>query len=120
MGLGFDLMTSLFPILFLLIFGVVIFTIIRNISTWNKNNHSPRLTVAATIVAKRGQTYHHNNANGTAAASTSYYVTFEVESGDRMELSVPASEYGYLVEGDRGKLTFQGTRFLSFERGLPC
>ena len=27
-----------------------------------------------------------------------------------------AHEYGYIVEGDRGRLTFQGTRFLSFER----
>ena len=25
-------------------------------------------------------------------------------------------EFGMLVEGDRGKLTFQGTRYLGFER----
>ena len=47
---------------------------------------------------------------------TSYYVTFQVESGDRMELSVTGSEYGMLVEGDEGKLSFQGTRYLGFER----
>ena len=41
---------------------------------------------------------------------------FQVESGDRMELTVSGSDYGYLVEGDHGKLTFQGTRFLGFER----
>ena len=33
-----------------------------------------------------------------------------------MELSVSGSEYGMLVEGDRGGLSFQGTRYLSFER----
>ena len=44
-------------------------------------------------------------------------MTFEVESGDRFELKVPRSEYGLIVEGDQGKLTFQGTRFLNFERG---
>ena len=43
-------------------------------------------------------------------------MTFQVDSGDRMELSVSGSEYGMLVEGDRGKLSFQGTRYLSFER----
>jgi hypothetical protein len=43
-------------------------------------------------------------------------VTFQVDSGDRMELSVSGSEYGMLVDGDRGKLSFQGTRYLSFER----
>ena len=26
------------------------------------------------------------------------------------------TEYGLLAEGDRGKLTFQGTRYLGFER----
>ena len=31
---------------------------------------------------------------------TSYYVTFQVESGDRMELSVSGREYGMLAEGD--------------------
>ena len=45
-----------------------------------------------------------------------FYVTFEVESGDRMELSVVGSEFGLLVEGDKGRLTFQGTRYLGFER----
>lgn len=34
-----------------------------------------------------------------------------------MELGVSGSEYGMLAEGDSGKLTFQGTRYLSFERG---
>ena len=30
--------------------------------------------------------------------------------------SRPDRDYGYLVEGDRGSLAFQGTRFLSFSR----
>lgn len=33
-----------------------------------------------------------------------------------MEFSVSGSEYGMLVEGDQGKLSFQGTRYLSFQR----
>lgn len=49
-------------------------------------------------------------------SSTSYYATFQVESGDRMELPVSGEQYGMLAEGDMGKLTFQGTHFLSFER----
>jgi hypothetical protein len=35
-----------------------------------------------------------------------------------MELQVDGSEYGMLVEGDQGRLTFQGTRYLGFERRL--
>ena len=58
---------------------------------------------------------------GTSASSsgthhTSYYATFEAESGDRLELQVSDYEYGQLAEGDRGKLTFQRKRFLKFER----
>jgi hypothetical protein len=33
-----------------------------------------------------------------------------------MELLVPGNQFGLLIEGDHGKLSFQGTRFLSFER----
>ena len=51
---GFDMLFSiLFPILFLVVLGMILYTIIGNISTWNNNNHSPRLTVPATVVAKR-------------------------------------------------------------------
>ena len=114
---GFEIM---FFLMFSLVIGMFILTVIRGISQWNKNNHSPRLTVEATVVAKREEVTHHqhNTGNHTMHLSTStwYYVTFQVESGDRMELSLPGREYGLLVEGDRGNLSFQGTRFLGFER----
>ncbi|MCD8022626.1 MAG: DUF2500 domain-containing protein [Lachnospiraceae bacterium] len=123
-GLGFNfysLFDILFPIVFILVIGVFVVTAVRGLRTWNRNNHSPRLTVVATIVSKR-MNVHHYHHGGTAdgvhhsSTSTSYYVTFQVESGDRMELSVEGREYGLLAEGDSGKLTFQGTRYLSFDR----
>lgn len=52
----------------------------------------------------------------STSSSTWYYVTFQVESGDRREFSVTGSEYGMLAEGDTGKRSFQGTRYLAFER----
>ena len=123
---GFDMLFSiLFPILFLVVLGMILCAIIGNISTWNKNNHSPRLTVPATVVAKRTDVSHSSSANAgdvsgahgyDTSTFTSYYVTFQVESGDRMELEVDGSDYGMLVEGDIGKLSFQGTRYLGFER----
>ena len=45
-----------------------------------------------------------------------YYVTFQTERGDRMEFQVSGTEYGMFAEGDTGRLTFQGTRYLAFER----
>ena len=41
---------------------------------------------------------------------------FQIDSGDRMELTVRGSEYGILAEVDVGMLSFQGTRYLGCER----
>ena len=111
---GFDALFSiLFPLVFLVVLGMILFTIVGNLRTWGKNNASPRLTVPATVVAKRMNVSRHHTM---AHTFTTYYVTFQVESGDRMELEVGGSDYGMLVEGDTGKLSFQGTRYLEFER----
>lgn len=117
MGFGFGLFEASFFIIFTLVLGMFIVTAVKGIRQWNKNNHSPRLTVPATVVAKRTNVTHHNNGDvHHHHTSTSYYVTFQVESGDRMELHMDGTEYGLLVEGDQGSLTFQGTRYLSFDR----
>ena len=115
---GFGLMGIVSSLIFLVVIGMFIFIAAKGISQWNKNNHSPRLTVPATVVAKRtnvSHDHHHNNMHHTTH-STTYYVTFQVQSGDRMELHVTGQEYGLLVEGDQGSLSFQGTRYLGFER----
>lgn len=107
----------LFAIIFFCALGTMVYIFVKNISTWNKNNNSPRLTVTAKIVAKRTKVFHNQQSDGfSTTTSTSYYVTFEVKSGDRMELSVAGKEYGQMAEGDVGELSFQGTRFLGFER----
>jgi hypothetical protein len=114
----FDVFPIIFSIVFLLIASVIVIAIIKGITQWNKNNHSPRLTVQATIVSKRHHTSHHHHGTGMHMhhGSTTYYATFQVESGDRMELLIPSTQFGYLIEGDTGRLSFQGTRFLGFER----
>jgi len=81
--------------------------------------------VDAKVVTKRSDvSYRHNmntnnntnNMMNMGYSSTTYYITFEVQSGDRMEFNVQDSEYGMLTEGDKGNLTFQGTRYLSYVR----
>ena len=119
------LFSLMFTLIFLLAAGIIVAAFVQGIHQWNKNNHSPRLTVDALVVTKRMDVSHrrHVNAGDHTGAhryhtttSTSYYVTFQVDSGDRMELTVGGADYGQLVEGDRGKLTFQGTRYLGFQR----
>ena len=125
-GTGFTIFQIMFTLVFVIVIGMFIVIAVKGISQWNKNNHSPRLTVPATIVAKRTNVshHHHHNHAGTgmhhSSTSTTYYVTFQVESGDRMELHVAGHEFGMLIEGDRGLLTFQGTRYLGFERKLDA
>ncbi|WP_203246507.1 DUF2500 domain-containing protein [Sporosarcina beigongshangi] len=112
-----DFMFSAVPIfigiVFIIVFGFILVAIIGSISKWSKNNNSPKLTVPAEVVTKRTNT---SGGSGDSSASTWYYVTFQVESGDRMELGMKGSEYGMLAEGDVGMLTFQGTRYLEFKR----
>ena len=117
-GFGFSMFQVLFSLVFVTFFVMFIVGVVKGLSQWNKNNHSPRLTVPVTVVSKRTNVSHHHHAgeHHHSSTSTTYYVTFQVESGDRMELHLSGSQYGLIVEGDRGFLTFQGTRFLNFER----
>ena len=127
MNMAFGAFGVMFTVMFVAVAFIIIATIVRGIGTWNKNNQSPRLTVHAVIVSKRMNVSHHTHANAGdvsgahgyhSTSSTSYYVTFQVASGDRMELSVSGPEYGMLAEGDEGELSFQGTRYLGFERRI--
>lgn len=122
---GFSIMFSIIPVLvilgFVFVFGTIIMRSIQGAQQWKRNNASPVLTVEATVVTKRADVHHYHHNAGTndmhhSSSSTTYYVTFEVSSGDRMEFQTKDTEYGLLVEHDTGKLTFQGTRYLGFER----
>lgn len=118
-GSGFDffnLIALLFPIIFILVFSVFFIAIIKGLKQWNYNNKQPQLTVQVKVVSKRTDYHNHTQANQIRHSSTSYFVTFEVESGDRMEFQVNGLDFGQIVENDTGKLTFQGTRFKSFTR----
>lgn len=109
----FSLVPLLGILIFLIVIGIFVGFAVRGISQWGRNNASPVLTVDAAVVAKRMRVSH---GTGERMGHTSYYATFEVESGDRMELRVDGPEYGMLAEGDRGRLTFQGTRYQGFQR----
>ena len=99
---------------------VVIIIVVSKINSQRKfNNRSPRLTVNAVVLSKRTHMDMHSYPRDTVAyhsASTNYFATFQFDSGDRMEFMLSGQDFGYLIEGDRGLLTFQGTRYLSFER----
>ena len=124
--MGFALMDRLFPLMFLVVFIFIISTIVGSLVSGakrkHKNDQSPRVTADAKVVSKRMQVGQNRQSSGDndmmrSYTYSKYFVTFEFESGDRLELPVDGSEYGLLVEGDAGKLSFQGTRYLGFQRG---
>lgn len=88
--------------MFLGIIGIALFYIIRN-------RRKPKLKVSATVVAKRTSSHRK-------ATDRHYFVTFQVESGDRIEFWVDSFQYSELIQDDCGVLTFQGTRFIGFEK----
>lgn len=104
---------GLFFIFFLFIFGTVIYAIFKRRKVVA---NSPRLTVYGTVVAKRTMVSGHRHRSSHAYSSTFYYVTFEVESGDRMELSVSPDQSGQIVEGDKGRVTFKANILIDFVR----
>ena len=53
-----ELINVMFPIMFIIVVGIIIFSLVRGIITWNKNNQSPRLTVSVVVAAKRENITH--------------------------------------------------------------
>ncbi len=119
-GFGFHAFEGMFTLVFVLVIGLFIYAVVQAIARKQKNDASPRLTVLARVVSRRQEVTHHarnmNDGVYHTSSTTRYFVTFQVESGDRMELQLDGSDFGMLAEGDEGRLSFQGTRFLDFQR----
>ena len=73
----------------------------------------PLQTVEATVIAKR--TGVAGGYDGAAVYST-YFVTFRLPDGQRLEFQVEGETYGRVVEEDRGKLSYKDKFFVKFER----
>lgn len=106
---------------FVFVFGTLIFRGVQGAAQWKENNDSPVLTTQAKVVTKRAEMhryhhYHQETNSSFHSTATTYYATFEFPGGDRLELKIQDKEYGLLVEQDAGMLTYQGTRYLGFER----
>jgi hypothetical protein len=124
MGMGpdlswmFDFAGTVMPIFIVVMIGILAISAGRGLLQWGRNNGSPILTIPAHIVSKRTEVRQQQlqEENGSTRTSTTYYLTYELEGGSRMEFKVDGHEYGLSAEGDRGMLTYQGTRYHGFQR----
>ncbi|MUG47489.1 DUF2500 domain-containing protein [Paenibacillus woosongensis] len=113
----FGVMNTALPIFFIIILGIILISVGRGILRYANNSKQPLLIVSTIIVGKRTEVSHrHNTDTAVSQMDSKYFITFEVESGDRLEFPVSGLEYGQCAEGDQGKLSFQGNRYLGFER----
>ena len=74
----FNIIELLFPVIFILIFIMIIFTFAKGISTWHKNNNSPRLTVSARIVAKTPE-YHVSKSSKRWRYLRSSWISYNIQ-----------------------------------------
>ncbi|GIO83092.1 hypothetical protein J25TS5_00240 [Paenibacillus faecis] len=113
----FGVMNQAIPVFLVIIVGMLLLTGAKGFKRYLSDNRQPVLTVHSIIVGKRTEVSHRHDTDLSVNRSDStYYLTFEVESGDRLEFVVSGKEYGLCSEGDEGKLTFQGSRYFGFER----
>ncbi|MRN54473.1 DUF2500 domain-containing protein [Paenibacillus monticola] len=114
----FDFSGTVLPIFLAVMIGIIAVSAGRGLLQWSRNNSSPMLTIPARIVSKRSEVQHQQlqEEGGSSRTSTTYYLTFEVDNGTRVEFKVEGNEYGMSAEGDRGMLSYQGTRYYGFQR----
>lgn len=109
----FNAMPVFVGIVFVIVICGFVFSIGKSVQQYAANKEKPVETVPARVITKRPHTW---GGAGESSAHTSYYVTFELENGERIEMPVNGSFYGMHAEGDIGMLTHQGTQLMSFER----
>jgi len=98
------------PVALAVIFGIVVLLIIVRQSA--KNDAMPIETVHVRL-AKKKKIFH----GGRHRHYTELLFFFLTDDGELLEFNVSNSlDFDFYNEGDTGMLTYQGTRFLKFER----
>ena len=88
----------------LLIIVIICMVDANTIICWFKNNRAPVHRIGASVLTKE------INEN-------KYYVCFGLEDGQMKRFSIDYYAYISLKEGEKGILTYQGTRFIRYDRG---
>ncbi|MDQ0087673.1 heme/copper-type cytochrome/quinol oxidase subunit 2 [Paenibacillus anaericanus] len=116
-GEMFGVMNMALPIFIVVILAIISVSVASGMKRYLSNNRQPELAVHSIIVGKRTEvTHRYSTETSVNRTDSKYYLTFEVDSGDRLEFTVSGQEFGQSAEGDEGQLTFKGSRYLGFDR----
>lgn len=116
--MDYKFITTSFIIMFASVIGISVLIVV---SQWIRNHRSPRIVTQATVLDKRVQVQHirRKKASGIGYATDKmpiYYVLFEIEGGEKLEFLVNKVEYSKVKNNQSGRLTFQGSKFIRFEK----
>ncbi|MGN0569291.1 MAG: DUF2500 domain-containing protein [Candidatus Fimenecus sp.] len=105
-----------FIVMFCIIIGLSLIIVIRQ---WWKNRHSPLIVTQATVIDKRIEEHYIRSKRSAGIGYRTrklliYYITFNLEGGENIELRTNEIEYSELQNDDYGKLTFKGSKYLGF------
>ena len=89
----------------------------------SRNNALPIRTVEAEVVAKRSNVsfVQYGGHHGDSNASRGHKIFCHLSDGERRAYRACSRRQGIrnACQGDSGQLTFQGTRYMGFERNVP-
>lgn len=108
--------TVSFIAMFCIIIGLSLIIVIRQ---WWKNRHSPLIVTQATVIDKRIEEHYIRSKRSAGIVYRTrklliYYITFNLEGGENIELRTNEIEYSELQKEDYGKLSFKGSKYMGF------
>lgn len=103
------------PLILLMICAPALAVLLRWLINRLRNGAQPRCTASARVVKKRAHHYEAMGRAGKWTPQTDYCITFRTEDGALLEFRLSARQYWRLEKGEKGLLTYQGTRFLQFQ-----
>ena len=76
---------------------------------------APLVSAKATIIGKRADEVHRGNSAMGTINTKYYYVTFDLDNGDTMELLTNKRLYNESNIGKVGTLSYKGSKFVAFK-----
>ena len=101
-------------IVFLLLGGGALLRLVQTEVHRRRNNAAEEVHTRATVLSKRmncDNIAHKHLRDGGMV----FYATFRTGDGATVELMMSRTQYGSLIKGNEGTLTYQGDQFLKFE-----
>jgi hypothetical protein len=102
---------------FAAVIGGITYQQIQKMRVSARNNALPILTSSATLISKRKDIIAQPpgiNPKNQIAPSTTFFASFRLPDSQTVEVQVDNVQFAALTEGEQGRLTYQGTRFLGF------